>query len=1071
MTIIILAMKKINLLFLPIILVHSMVSGTTYYSQGSITPEVTSNWNDIRAGGGNSPMNFTSGDVFVVQNSHAMSGEANWTISGSGSKLWIENGGILQANFPVTLAKATIFQIDDGGMFIHNNAGIPSSTIFNGIENFAENSTYWIKSWIGNLYVIPYGISWGNLIVDIPALSGSWNQVGNVATVRGTLDVRQTGGNELRLCSRTTMTYTFNIANINVSGGILNIQGGGTSGIPTITTIVSGNISVSGGILDMGTNGSSSIRLSGDLMVSGTGTILNSGTTSKILFDKTGTQNVCLTTGAMNTSLISADINPCSTVNMNSGWALSPLATINIYGILNTNNNTFKARAINVGGSLNLGTGVLEQIGTAAIIVGGPSLGNTGIINCSGVINMAASSYGSFLIQPGGVVNLNNGVINMNHSMSTFFIDTGGTLNCGSGKVKSINSTMSTFIINPGGALTIGSPDGITLEGPTGNIQVGGTRSYHYGANYCYNGTSEQVTGNGLPSAVNDLTINNESGVSLTSDLFVNGTFHLITGPIIAAGKILSYGENGNLVYDGSFYTATSDVEFPSLNGPHSLRINNSPLSGLTLHADQILTGSLTIADSKKFIIPSGIRLTVNGPTILNGNDCMEIMSDGSFIDNGTPSEGIGTAIVSRYITADSWHYISSPVHTGFSGIFTSDYIKPYAEGTLGFGPTIVSPNILLKPTQGYAVWTLTDQTVNFEGEKLNTGAQETQISRTYTGLAGNDEYDGWNLIGNPYPCAIDLDLVHETWENVEETAYFWDQSLSYSGNYTVYPAKAGFGTHSQYVPAMQGFFVRCNANASHETPGFGIIRFNDSGKVHSSEIFLKGNQHLSNTLVIKVTGSANTFSDKLVVHFDQNTSSGYDPGFDGYKLWGLPDAPQIYTTMTGDANLAINALPFENPTIVIPMGFKSGITGLYELEADSLGTFGEEFSIILQDLKLNISQNLKSISHYSFSYEQNDLPERFQLRFNNSSSRIIECKNSRSVKIYSTGSILFIENFSGQKLNGTVFIYDLAGRELFQTSLQNKQINSISPGFGQGYFIVKVVSPLGVFNQCVSLN
>ena len=1066
-------MKKFASLLLLTLGMCSLGYGTTYYSQGSVAPELFVSWNDCRTGGGNSPLNFTSGDFFIVQNGHSMTDGANWSISGAGSKLWIEDGGVLTSNFPITLAKATTFQIDNGGTFIHNNTGAPSSTIFNGTEYFCPNSTFWIKNWIGNLYVIPFGITWGNLIIDIPSLNGSWNQVGNVATVNGTLDIRQTGGNEneFRLCSRTGMTYTFNIANINVSGGILNIQGGGTTGLPCMYTIVSGDINLSGGKIDLGTNGISTISVGGNLTVSGSGIMINSSATAKIIFNNTGAQSVCLNADAMSTNLISVDINVGSTINMNSIWAMSPLATINIYGSLNTNSYTFKARAINVGGILNLGTGILEQVGTAAIIVGGPSLGNTGTINCNGVINMAPSSFASFLIQPGGVVNLNAGIINMNHTMASFFIDTGGTLNCGTGKVASINSTLSTFILNPGGTLTIGSHEGISLSETTGNIQVGGSRNFHFGANYGYTGMIPQVTGNGLPTTVNDLTINNESGVSLTNDVLVNNTLLLIAGAIVPGGKILSYSENGNLEYNGTFYSTTADVEFPSMNGPAFLTINNCAPSGIALHANRILTGSLTIADTKQFVIPAGISLTVNGSVTLNGSDCLEIMSDGSFIDSGMQSAGSGTAIVDRYITANAWHYISSPVQEACTAIFLGDYIKPYAEGTLGFGPYIVSPSVMLKPMQGYAVWPTMNHTIVFSGGKLNTGNLEADVSRTYTGQTGNNEYDGWNLVGNPYPCSIDLDLLHETWDNVEETAYFWDQSLSASGNYSVYPAKTGFGTHSQYAPAMQGFFVRCNAFASHETPGFGIIRFNIASKVHSSEIFLKKNKQVSNAIFIKVTGSANPFYDELVVHFDSNTTTGYDPGYDANKLWGLKEAPQIYTVIGNNVNLTVNALPFDSANVVVPMGFKTEISGNYEMTIDSIGTFGKEVSIILEDLKLQISQDLKSAPNYRFYYEQTDLPERFLLHFNNHKLGVKAVEKYRSLKIYSSGSDIFICNFSEKPVNGTIFLYDLVGRELVHSSLKAEQINRINTGWRRGCYLIKVVSNLGIFTRSVYLN
>ena len=53
----------------------------TYFSQGSVTPTATANWNTVRAGGGTSPGNFTAGDIFVIQSPHNMTTTAARTIT------------------------------------------------------------------------------------------------------------------------------------------------------------------------------------------------------------------------------------------------------------------------------------------------------------------------------------------------------------------------------------------------------------------------------------------------------------------------------------------------------------------------------------------------------------------------------------------------------------------------------------------------------------------------------------------------------------------------------------------------------------------------------------------------------------------------------------------------------------------------------------------------------------------------------------------------------------------------------------------------------------------------------
>jgi hypothetical protein len=94
------------------------------------------------------------------------------------------------------------------------------------------------------------------------------------------------------------------------------------------------------------------------------------------------------------------------------------------------------------------------------------------------------------------------------------------------------NQSNGAFTLSPGANLRIGHVDGITTSGTTGNVRVTGTRNYSTEANYIYGGDFSQVTGNGLPSSVNNLRINNAAGVTLTSSIIVNGNLALIDGVV-----------------------------------------------------------------------------------------------------------------------------------------------------------------------------------------------------------------------------------------------------------------------------------------------------------------------------------------------------------------------------------------------------------------------------------------------------------------------------------------------------------------------------------------------------------
>ena len=113
-------------------------------------------------------------------------------------------------------------------------------------------------------------------------------------------------------------------------------------------------------------------------------------------------------------------------------------------------------------------------------------------------------------------------------NLGTVRVESTGTLTCGTNVI----SSSGKFDLRAGGTLKIGSADGISSSGLTGNIQTA-IRSFSSAANYEYNGTAPQITGNGLPSAVNNLVVNQPNSLTLSNDIEVNGNIVLASGLVI----------------------------------------------------------------------------------------------------------------------------------------------------------------------------------------------------------------------------------------------------------------------------------------------------------------------------------------------------------------------------------------------------------------------------------------------------------------------------------------------------------------------------------------------------------
>jgi len=113
-------------------------------------------------------------------------------------------------------------------------------------------------------------------------------------------------------------------------------------------------------------------------------------------------------------------------------------------------------------------------------------------------------------------------------SAGTLALNNNGTLIAGPQVISGNGNATCSFKQNAGALLVTANPNGI-INGTLGTINMLGTSTFDPGANYTFNGTAAQVTA-GLPATVNNLTITNAAGVTLSTPTMVNGTLALAGG-------------------------------------------------------------------------------------------------------------------------------------------------------------------------------------------------------------------------------------------------------------------------------------------------------------------------------------------------------------------------------------------------------------------------------------------------------------------------------------------------------------------------------------------------------------
>jgi hypothetical protein len=212
----------------------------------------------------------------------------------------------------------------------------------------------------------------------------------------------------------------------------------------------------------------------------------------------------------------------------------------------------------------------LSQNGSAAsnfILKGNLTVNNGSVVNDNGSQpgnTIVFSKNGTQILYRSGILN------NINYTVTgstTLAVDNDIVVNAG--KTFTLNGTLyfwnyilsgaGNFTLGNGATIGIGNSLGITLSGASGSIQNSGIRSFSTGANYVYNGSTAQVTGNALPGNVNNLTFENPLGITLSGSVQANGLLTLVSGIVDLNNYDIQIATSGSLSgYSSNVYFKTS---------------------------------------------------------------------------------------------------------------------------------------------------------------------------------------------------------------------------------------------------------------------------------------------------------------------------------------------------------------------------------------------------------------------------------------------------------------------------------------------------------------------------------
>ncbi len=482
----------------------------------------------------------------------------------------------------------------------------------------------------------------------------------------------------------------------------------------------------------------------------------------------------------------------------------------------------------------------------------------------------------------------------------------------------------------------------------------------------------------------------------------------------------------------------TENVIFPSVG-------SEPAVSGGT-----VVAGKVTIESDGVLTIAGDGKLTVTG-TLVNkaGPSGLVINSGGSLIDN-TPAV---SATVNRDVndlSDDRWHLFISPLTTSLqataASCFNGAYLDRYNEPS-GEWVRLLTDDFVTAGT-GYSLNYLAGvKQLVFPGSLKSSPVEFSALSYT-PGAPGYLE--GWNLIGNPYPCGIDPALCAVP-TGMNAFAYLWDGA---AGNYTT--LSIGSNTIPGAIASLQGFFVRTNSATN------SLTLANDA-KTHSGT-FLKGGTIVPEMLKLKING--NGYSDEAYIRFINSATSAFDQQYDAYKMAGKDEAPQLYSMLTGE-KAAVNALPSIESNADVSLGLKVGTDASYTLTVSGIESFDASTPLLLEDLKTNTTQDLRKNATYTFNAAPSETENRFVLHFKKTNG--IDETTGSMFNIYSNRHTVYISN--PKNLQGSVEIYDITGRMLRNAPLTGNVLDQIDVLNYTGSMLVKVLTVKAITTEKVFVN
>lgn len=508
--------------------------------------------------------------------------------------------------------------------------------------------------------------------------------------------------------------------------------------------------------------------------------------------------------------------------------------------------------------------------------------------------------------------------------------------------------------------------------------------------------------------------------------------------------------------------TATESINIPNVpNKPIigsgvdalSCSINIASGSSITINPNNSITvtNAVNVAAGATFDIKNGASLIQVNNVINSGNITMSRTATFRYLDYVYWSSPVSVFPVTSVFPLASLNKIWKWNPT-INGSDYGTWINANENMVIGKGYIIRAPSV--HPTTNTAFTTIFSGVPN-NGQITTPISRGTRTGANYPSLGGTatQDDDNFNLIGNPYPSAIDALSFIGANANLDGAVRLWTHGLlpssaypspfyqTYLLNYSVndYISYNSLGSSPPgflgKIGAGQSFFVIMN----HSAPTPGTIIFNNSMRSASysnSQFYKAGKPPVSNTITTNEKhriwlnlSDINGLTSTTLIGYTEGATSNKDRDFDAVTKLGNEIA--LYSIIENYPYVIQGkSLPFDQNDEV-SLGVVIPSSGTYTFNINSLDGLFENQSqnIFLEDRLLGVFHDLRN-TPYQIFLNQGAFEGRFYLRYTAATLQTNNFNLENSITIVSNQ---FITINSLKDEIKSIEVFDLLGKLLVE--------------------------------------